>query len=168
MEPSRLTLRPVHESDLAFLLRVYGSTRAQELELVPWTPQQKEQFVRMQFQAQAAHYAAEHPHASHSIICYEGEPVGRLYLDREPEVFHVLDLTILPEHRNRGAGSFLMRRIIAEATDSNKPVSIYVETFNRSLTLFQRLGFAPVRREGFHLLMQWSAGGAKPATADSQ
>ena len=42
----------------------------------------------------------------------------------------------------------------ADAKEAGKPVSIFVETFNPSLRLFQRLGFTPVQQEGFHLLLQ--------------
>ena len=154
MSAGKITLRPVQESDDEFLLKVYGSTREQELAQVPWTAEQKQQFVRMQWEAQKNHYAAQHPHASHEIIYIEGIAAGRLYLDRSGEKFHILDITILPEHRNRGAGSFLLNQIMAEAKEAGKPVSIYVETFNPSLRLFQRLGFTPIQQEGFHLLLQ--------------
>jgi ribosomal protein S18 acetylase RimI-like enzyme len=154
MSAGKITLRPVQESDDEFLLKVYGSTREQELAQAPWTAEQKRQFVRMQWEAQRNHYAAQHPQASHEIICIEGIAAGRLYLDRSGEKFHILDITILPEHRNRGAGSFLLNQIMAEANEAGKPVSIYVETFNPSLRLFQRLGFTPIQQEGFHLLLQ--------------
>jgi GNAT superfamily N-acetyltransferase len=154
MAASKITLRPVQDSDDEFLLKVYGSTREQELAQVPWTAEQKQQFVRMQWEAQKSHYAAQHPNATHQIICLEGGEAGRLYLDRTGEKFHILDITVLPEHRNRGAGSFLLGQIMAEAKEAGKPVSIFVETFNPSLRLFQRLGFTPIQQEGFHLLMQ--------------
>ena len=154
MDAGKVTLRPVQDSDDEFLLKVYGSTREQEMAQVPWTAEQKQQFVRMQYEAQKNHYAAQHPHASHEIICLEGEAAGRLYLDRSGEKFHVLDITLLPEYRNRGAGSFLLGQIMAEAKEAGKPVSIFVETFNPSLRLFQRLGFTPIQQEGFHLLLQ--------------
>jgi ribosomal protein S18 acetylase RimI-like enzyme len=154
MSAGKITVRPVQESDDEFLLKVYGSTREQELAQTPWTAEQKQQFVRMQWEAQKNHYAAQHPHASHEIIYIEGIAAGRLYLDRSGEKFHILDITILPEHRNRGAGSFLLNQIMAEAKEAGKPVSIYVETFNPSLRLFQRLGFTPIQQEGFHLLLQ--------------
>ena len=156
MRPHDLTLRPVAPSDDPFLLKVYGSTREQELAQVPWDQEQKQQFVRMQWDAQARHYAAEHPSASHLVICNHGEPVGRLYLDRAGEDLHIVDLTLLPEHRNQGTGTVLLREIINEAKAAGKRVTIYVETFNPSLRLFQRLGFSPRRTEGFHLLLQWS------------
>jgi len=154
MLDEKITLRPVQESDDEFLLKVYGSTREQELAQVPWTEEQKHQFVRMQWEAQKNHYTAQHPEARHEIICLEGIAAGRLYLDRSGEKFHVLDITLLPEQRNRGAGSFLLGQIMAEAKEAGKPVSIYVETFNPSLRLFQRLGFTPIQQEGFHLLLQ--------------
>lgn len=158
---TELTLRPVHDSDDAFLLRVYGSTRSQELALVPWTAEQKEQFVRAQFEAQKMYYAAEHPDAAHTVICINGAAAGRLYLDRSNEGFHILDVTLLPEYRNAGAGSLLLRQIMAEAAHAGKTVSIFVETFNPSLRLFQRLGFTAVQQEGFHFLMRWS-GDSRP------
>jgi ribosomal protein S18 acetylase RimI-like enzyme len=154
MAAGKVTIRPVQDSDDEFLLKVYGSTREQELAQVPWTAEQKQQFVRMQYEAQKNHYAAQHPHASHEIICLEGDAAGRLYLDRTGEKFHILDITLLPEHRNRGAGSFLLGQIMAEAKEAGKPVSIFVETYNPSLRLFQRLGFTPIQQEGFHLLLQ--------------
>lgn len=155
MTAGKVTLRPVQDSDDEFLLKVYGSTREQELAQVPWTAEQKQQFVRMQWEAQKNHYAAQHPHATHEIICLENGPAGRLYLDRSGEKFHILDITLLPEHRNHGAGSFLLDRIMAQAKEAGKSLTIYVETFNPSLRLFQRLGFTPIQEQGFHLLLQY-------------
>ncbi|HEY2911838.1 MAG TPA: GNAT family N-acetyltransferase [Candidatus Angelobacter sp.] len=156
MAAVKITLRPVQDSDNELLLKIYGSSREQEMAQVPWTPEQKQQFVRMQWEAQKNHYAAQHPHATHEIICLESGAAGRLYLDRSGEKFHILDITLLPEHRNGGAGSILLGQIMAEAKQAGKPVSIYVETFNPSLRLFQRLGFTAIQQQGFHLLLQYA------------
>ena len=45
MAVGKVTLRPVQDSDDEFLLKVYGSTREQELAQVPWTAEQKQQFA---------------------------------------------------------------------------------------------------------------------------
>jgi len=82
--------------------------------------------------------------------------VGRLYLDREAEGLHILDITILPLYRNAGIGSFLLGRIMEEARSAAKAVTIYVESFNPSLRLFERLGFRKDKEDGFQLLMKWS------------
>ncbi len=154
-----ITLRPVTEADEEFLLSVYASTRTLELAQVPWSPEQKEVFVRMQYAAQKQHYAAEYPRASHEIIYAGGVPVGRLYLSRSEKGFHILDITVLPQYRKRGTGSTLLRRIMAEATEAGKPVSIYIENFNPSLELFRHLGFQTAAEQGFQLLLRWTPGG---------
>lgn len=153
----KISLRPATGADDDFLLSVYASTRADELALVPWTVEQKDAFVRMQFEAQARHYAAEHPQANHDILCADGSPVGRIYLDRSGEEFHILDITVLPQHRNVGTGSFILRQVMDEARRTGKPVTIYVESYNPSLRLFTRLGFQKVEEKGFHLLLKHSS-----------
>ena|SRR5437588_5938882 len=156
MDAAKISLRPVSEADMAILLELYGSSRAQELAMVPWTPEQKKAFIEMQFRAQQSHYQAEYPRAEHSMICLDGVPVGRVYLDRHAEEFHILDITVLPQQRNAGTGSFVLRQIMKEATGSGKPVRIYVETFNPSLRLFERLGFVRAQQTGIHFVMKWT------------
>lgn len=154
-----ITLRPVTEADEEFLVSVYSSTRAAEMAQVPWSPEQKETFVRMQYAAQKQHYAAEYPQASHEILCAGAVPVGRLYLSRSEKAFHILDITVLPQHRNRGTGSTLLRRIMDEAGRAGKPVTIYIENFNPALELFRHLGFHTAAEHGFQLLLRWPNAG---------
>jgi ribosomal protein S18 acetylase RimI-like enzyme len=151
----QVTLRAVTEADDNFILSVYASTRAQEMAQVPWSPEQKEAFVRMQYTGQKQHYAAEYPSANHDIIYVDQTPVGRIYMDRGAEALHILDITVLPQYRSQGTGSLLLRRLLHEAGEKGKPVTIYVETFNPSLRLFERLGFQQAQEKGFHLLMKW-------------
>lgn len=150
-----IELRPVGVDDEDFLLRVYASTREQEMSFVPWNAEQKEAFVRSQFAAQSTHYKAKYPDAEHSIICRDGEQVGRMFLARLPDVFAIADITVLPEYRNAGIGSFVLGNVLKEAKDVGKPVSIYVESFNPSLRLFERLGFSKAGEYGLHYLLKW-------------
>jgi len=154
--PEEISLRPVQPADEDFLLFVYASTRAQELEQVPWNAEQKNVFVRSQFAAQQRHYSAEYPAASHEIICFRQVPVGRLYLSRNDTEIHILDITVLPPHRKTGIGSLVLRRLLSEAGAQAKPVTIYVENFNPSLNLFRQLEFHPVAERGFHVLLRWT------------
>jgi ribosomal protein S18 acetylase RimI-like enzyme len=153
----QVRLRPAAEADDAFLGSVYASTRAEEMARTPWTPEQKEAFVRMQYAAQKQHYAAMYPQASHDIIYVDETAVGRLYLNRSAEQLHILDITVLPEHRGQGAGTVLLRRLLEEAGASGKAVTIYVETFNPALRFFERLGFQRDHEEGYQYLMKWQA-----------
>jgi len=152
--PTNITLRPVAPDDYDFLVEVYGSTRAEELALVPWTAEQQLAFVRSQFAAQQDHYAKKYPAASHDIIMSDDRPVGRLYVARLDQEIRIVDITLLPAERNAGIGSYLIRQLLDEANRSGKITRIYVEEFNPSLRLFERLNFSPSEQHGIHLLLQ--------------
>ena len=149
-------LRAAQPEDQSFLLQVYSSTRADELALVPWTAEQRQTFVEMQFAAQQTHYASEYPKAAHDIILANEQPVGRIYVARLNEEIRIADITIIPEQRNRGIGTYLIKGLVDEAVLTSKFVSVYVETFNRSLRLFERLGFVTGEQNGINVLLRWS------------
>lgn len=162
MTPAEISRRPVTDSDHAFLLDLYASTRAAELALTPWTAEQKTQFVIMQFQAQMTGYRDCYPQAVQEIITAGGRAAGRLYLSQEAGRLHILDITVAPELRNAGIGSAVLREILEEGRDQNKAVTIYVESFNPSLRLFLRLGFQVISQDSFQLLLERPA--SRPAT----
>lgn len=158
MSGSELNLRPVTPADQNFLLRVYASSRAAEMAMVPWTPEQKDAFLRSQFEAQTHDYSARNPDAEHNIIIFSGKEVGRLFVARRPGEIHILDLTVLSEARGTGAGSALVRRLQEEAASARLPLTIYVETFNPALNFFAKRGFRAEKEEGIHVLMRWMPG----------
>jgi ribosomal protein S18 acetylase RimI-like enzyme len=158
---SPITLRPVVAADEPLLLDIYASTRAEEMAMVPWTREQQEEFVRMQFAAQQEQYKKLQPDASHDIIMFKDRPVGRLYVARTEERIEIMDITLLPQDRNSGIGTSLIKALMAEAALS-RPLRIYVESFNPSLRLFERLGFKAVEEEGFQLLMEWVPNSQSP------
>jgi GNAT superfamily N-acetyltransferase len=157
--PANITLRPVGTDDYDFLVEVYTSTRAEELALVPWTTEQQQAFVRSQFAAQQDYYAKKYPAASHDIIMSDNRPVGRLYVARLDQEIRIVDITVLPAERNAGIGSYLIKQLVDEASRVEKITRIYVEEFNPSLRLFERLGFVPSEQHGIHLLMQFNPRG---------
>jgi N-acetylglutamate synthase-like GNAT family acetyltransferase len=152
------SLRPVQAGDEALLLEIYSSTRADEMALVPWDAAQKGAFLQMQFSAQQKHYQAYFPKAAHELILADGQPVGRLYVDRRAAEIRILDITLLPESRGRGIGTRILLDLMKEAEQSKQTCSIYVESFNRSLGFFQRLGFVKTEENGASWLMVWRAG----------
>lgn len=148
-------LRPAVAEDEAFVRRVYASTRASELEQLPWSADQKAAFCDMQFTAQDTHYRANYATAEYFVIEREGVPVGRLYVDRQEDEIHVIDIALLPEHRGLGIGTGLLGELMDEAAAAGKKVTIYVEKFNPALSLYQRLGYQQVKEVGIYLLMEW-------------
>jgi ribosomal protein S18 acetylase RimI-like enzyme len=136
-------LRPATAEDAGFLYRVYASTREEELAATPWSAEQKEAFLRMQFAAQDEHYRAHYTGASYDIILVDGAPAGRLYVYRTPREIRVMDIALLPEFRRRGVGERVFRDLFAEADDRRQVVSIHVEYYNVARRLYERLGFRP-------------------------
>ncbi|MEW6212882.1 MAG: GNAT family N-acetyltransferase [Acidobacteriota bacterium] len=150
-----VSFRPVKEEDEDFLLSVYASTREEEMTRVSWSDAQKEAFLRMQFDAQALHYRERYPDASLEVILADGNPAGRLYKAVLDDEIRIIDITLLPRHRGYGIGTPIIRDIMAEAARIDRAVRIHVETFNRSLSLFRRLGFVPIEDNEIYTLMEW-------------
>jgi GNAT superfamily N-acetyltransferase len=155
LEDSRLlSFRPASSQDEAFLIAVYGSARAEELALTNWDETQRMAFLKMQFAAQLSHYREHYPNGEQLIIRMNGSDVGRLYVANIAEEIRILDITILPENRNSGIGTPIIRELMDEAKGLGKPLRIWVESFNRSLGLFEKLGFVRVDEHGYSLLME--------------
>jgi ribosomal protein S18 acetylase RimI-like enzyme len=149
------SLRSAEPGDREFLCRVYASTRLAELAVTGWPDDVKLAFLRSQFEAQDRHYRAAHPSARFDVILADGEPAGRLYVVRSPERIHIIDIALLPGHRNRGLGSAILQTLLAEADAHRWRVSIHVEQENRARGFYERLGFQSLEQRGLYLLMEW-------------
>lgn len=155
--PDAITLRPITSDDADLLCRIYGSTRVEELAVTDWSGEQKAAFIAMQFAAQHAYYQENYADADFSVILRGGEPAGRLYVARWEEEIRIVDIALLPEHRNAGIGARLVGGLLdeARAREQGRVVSIHVERQNPALRLYERLGFRQVEDKGVYLLMEW-------------
>ena len=157
---SDLTLRAITPEDETLLREIYASTRAEEMHLLGWSPAQADAFLRQQSDAQHGWYQTHFAAADFDLILERGKPVGRLYVHRQPHDLNVIDIALLPAHRGRGIGTFLMRQLLVEADRTGRTASLHVEGFNRARTLYERLGFACVADAGIYLEMR------RPPAAD--
>ena len=156
VQDSSITFRPIRSEDEAFLYRLYASTRENELAQVPWDDGEKETFLRMQFQAQHQYYQEQFLNAEFQIILRDGRLIGRLYVDRRADEIRLIDIALLPEERNGGIGTSLLKELLVEAVRAGKPVRIHVERYNPALRLYERLGFSRIDDQGVYHLMEWS------------
>jgi ribosomal protein S18 acetylase RimI-like enzyme len=157
-------LRPLTDADGEFLFQLYANTRDEELALVPWSAHQKEQFLRMQFHAQSVHYEKYFPSAQFDLIVCEGQPAGRLIVDRRPEEVHIIDIALAPAFRRQGIGTAYLKTLRQEAHDRGVPLRIFVECNNPARRLYERLGFRQIGEQGIYLQMECvpPATGARP------
>lgn len=152
-----ISLRLSKPDDEEFMLAVYASTRTEEMALVNWTGEQKRAFLHMQFNAQRQHYLSQYPKAAYYLVEQTGQPVGRMIVDRSANETLLVDIALLPDFRNLGLGSSLLRSLQAEG----KKISLHVIRSNPAVNLYQRLGFVFVGEAAFYSTMEWSPTAAR-------
>lgn len=150
-----LLLRPEREDDEAFHFDLFCASRQPEFaRLLP--PEVLGTVMRQQFHAQTVSYRARFPRAHGDIIEIAGKPIGRIIVDRGEKVLHIVDQAIMPELRNRGIGTTVMRALMDEARRTNRAVRLGVATANgQALRLYRRLGFAPIETKEHYLWLEW-------------
>ena len=135
---------------------LYGSTREDELAATDWSRGQKDAFLDHQFAAQTAYYREHMPRAKWYIILVDGADAGRLVLDSRPGDLRIVDITVHPDFRGRGAGSHFLASLQRDAAEAGHALSIHVEHRNRARQLYERLGFVPVPGGSeVYQLMEW-------------
>jgi ribosomal protein S18 acetylase RimI-like enzyme len=147
--------------DREFLFRLYASTRADELRAFGWPAAQQEAFLRMQFNAQQQWYSGTYATAENQIIENDGEPIGRMIVQREAGIWRLLDISLLPEYRGRGIGGELLRSLIEQCKDSGAVLQLQVLNTNPAQRLYARLGFIKTGEDQIYTQME-----LRPQTAE--
>jgi ribosomal protein S18 acetylase RimI-like enzyme len=148
-----LQLHAAGEDDRDFLLQLYATTRWDELGPTGWSDAAKLDFLRQQFRCQDLHYRKAFPNAAFDVVSI-AEPVGRLYLNRGSRDYHVIDVSLLPQWRNRGIGSQLLQQVQAQARAHDCRVSLYVDLHSPARKLYERLGFSAVEPGDIRVRME--------------
>lgn len=159
-----ITLRPATPADYDFMRRLYHATRAEEMLQFPLDEAQKAAFLDQQFAAQFQHYGIHYPTCERNIIEKDGQPIGRLWIDEWKDQIRLVDIALLAPWRGSGAGTRLVKDVLARGRRAGKPVTIHVEGFNPALRLYERLGFQHVDTNGVYYLMRWTPDQVKTAS----
>lgn len=153
-----LRLRPEQDEDRDFRLRLFVDSRLPEFALLQQHvgPAAYAEIMRMQFLAQIASYRAEFPQARFDIVELDGKPIGRIVVDRSGDTIHIVDQAVVPDLRNRGIGTAIMRALMDEAAAAALPVRLTLASSNDpSMRLYLRLGFAPIETAPLYIEMEW-------------
>jgi ribosomal protein S18 acetylase RimI-like enzyme len=151
-----ITVRAEQIEDEAFLFELYCSTRRQELDAWGWTPSMQDGFLKMQFRATQGHRRA-YPQADYQIVLLDGLKAGRLAVHRNRDEVHLVDLALLPQFRNGGVGTELIRQLCHEAEAAKQTVRLQLLKGNRAERLFRRLGFVKIDETELHAELKWPA-----------
>lgn len=151
-----ISVRREQPADEAFLFELYASTRQEELDAWGWPAEMRSGFLKMQFKASRGYHQAC-PDAEFQIVMLNGVNAGRMIVHRTREELHLVDIALLPQYRNAGVGTALLRRISGEAAAANQPLRLSVLKGSRAGRLYQRLGFVKTGETETHLEMEWRA-----------
>lgn len=151
-----MKLRQVTPDDDPFLFSVYASTRADELAQVQWAEGQQEAFVKWQFEMQRREYDARFPDAQYDVVEIDGHSAGRIWIGQTEDEIRLLDIALLPQFQNRGAGTILITDLIDQARRAGKRLRHMVFVLNDNADRFyERLGFVVIEDMGGYKHMEW-------------
>jgi len=150
----------------SFLYELYASTRADELALWGWEQPAAEAFLRMQWNAQRQSYSLQFPDADELLITVGGQHAGRCLLHKTRSGMRIVDIALLPQYRDQGVGSRVIRRLMEEAGRSGLPVELHVSAANRARRLYERLGFEAISTSDLYIAMRWMPNSIPDANPD--
>jgi ribosomal protein S18 acetylase RimI-like enzyme len=146
--------------DEPMLFRLFADEKAREFAPLGWSEEQLRPLLEMQYRARQVSYAQSYPAAVDTILCLEdGTPVGRCWMERQPTCYRIIDMAVLPEHRNRGIGGWALRQMQQTATLEQVALRLSVTRNNAALQLYERLGFLRAGGDELSYEMEW-----RPAT----
>ncbi|MDO9271252.1 MAG: GNAT family N-acetyltransferase [Methylobacter sp.] len=150
-----LNIRPEVEQDMAFVDRLYRSTREDLLQL-GLAEALMDNLIQMQLHAQKTGYRMQFPDADYSIVEKKGEAIGYLVIDKGDEAIRLVYIAFLPHERNRGHGSRLIQALQTQASGANKPIKLSVDPQNmQAKHLYLSSGFQVKNNDGANLEMVW-------------
>ena len=160
---SVITVRRALPEDRDFLFGLYCVTRGAEFALLPLPEEQKRHIILMQFTSQQNAYQAQFPGSDYLIVLQNDRPVGKIWIAQMEHEFHLVDIALLPQARNSGIGTVLIRQLQTEGRRAGKAVRSTVFRFNPgSLRFHQRLGFRIRAEDELQCYMEWTPGEDAP------
>lgn len=151
-----VSLLQVCQDDEEFQYQVYACTRADEFAPLGWSEPQLEALLRMQFGAQQRSYAMQYPAAEQRIVAVNRIRVGHLIVHDGSDALVLVYVALLPEHRNRGTGSELIRELQQRAFELEKPLRLQVLADSPARRLYERLGFSETALATPYVAMEWN------------
>jgi len=144
---SSVTTRAATEQDDTFLVELFKAVRSPEFAYSPLAPAQLDLLLNIQYAGQKQTYGAQFP-GGNDIVLLDGLPIGRVWLFRGASEHRLVDISLMPEFRNRGIGGALVADSIAAARAAGVPLCCSVAVTNpASLRFHQRMGFQIVGQD---------------------
>ncbi|QDZ15329.1 GNAT family N-acetyltransferase [Humibacter ginsenosidimutans] len=147
--PDELHYRPVSDIDGPTLFRLFRQVHAGEIASLALDSAAREALACMQFVEQRLRTRAEFPDAVDLAIEHDDRLCGRIVTVLRDEGIHLLELSVLAEHRDQGIGSLAMQRLARIADGHGCPIWLRADAdTGRSRGFLERAGFTVTGRDG--------------------
>jgi ribosomal protein S18 acetylase RimI-like enzyme len=142
-----VSARQATDDDFDFLWWLHRATMSEYVDQTwGWDDELQEKRFRRRFG----------PHRI-QIVCYQGEPIGCISVEREPFRIFLGVIKIAPAYQRRGIGSYLVQGLCDEADAAGVPLELQVLKVNPARRLYERLGLVTVGETETHYLMRRTA-----------
>lgn len=137
--------RPARRADHAFAYSLYAASAKPLLSAMGlWNEAEiSQRFSRS--------YVARHAR----ILCIGADTIGWIQVSRMAQGFHLHQLHLVENQRNRGIGTRLIVALQETARSENCPVTLNMIKGNPALSLYTRLGFIRTGEDESRLHMAW-------------
>ena len=127
-----VSLRPAVPEDRVFLFELHRASMGPQIEerYGPWDDAVQREFFDRWFRP-------EHT----AIIQVGGDDVGVLAFEERDDDVYVTRIEIRPDRQGQGIGTAVLRRLLEQAHEAGKAVSLHVLERNPARELYRRLGF---------------------------
>ena len=152
-----IALRPALADDEGFLFELFKIDRGDELTALDWAPDRVVEFLSQQYAAQRRFLQADYPQANQLIILRDSDRIGMIVVERSEQEIRMVDFVLLPDFRNAGIGTHLIKELLAEAAGVGGVFRVQIMRTNPAVELFERLGLVRTGETGSHYQMEWRA-----------
>jgi GNAT superfamily N-acetyltransferase len=145
MKPPPYVLRAARADDLEPMMRIAHEGIRPWVEAVSgrWDAAEHESKFRERFDVAAI-----------SIVHVEGEDVGYIKLEREPDHDFLAGIYLAASQRNRGLGRAILVDLLRQSAAARRPLRLRVLHPNPARRLYQRVGFIVTHRTETHVHME--------------
>ena len=140
-----VSLRPAVPEDRAFLFGLHRASMGPQIEerYGPWNDAVQWEFFDRWFRP-------EHT----SVIRVGGDDVGVLAFKERDDDVYVTRIGIRPDRQGQGIGTTVLRRLLEQAHEAGKAVSLHVFEINPAREPYRSLGFTTSSERDGRILMR--------------
>lgn len=142
---SDVSLRPAVVEDREFLFDVHKESMGPYVEELfgPWDDSTQWEFFDRWFRPE------------HTFIIRLGdEDVGVIAFEDRGDELYITRIEVHPDRQNLGVGTAVILRILEQATEAGKAVTLHVFAISLARSLYRRLGFSTMSEEDGRLFMK--------------